>query len=46
MFSVLDEKQLLILFFSIQSAVGSMLAVQQWKMLSQPFSGSSMAQYK
>ena len=27
-FSVLDEKQLLILFFSVQSAAGSMLAVQ------------------
>ena len=38
MFSVLGEKQLLILFFSVQSAVGSTLAVQQWKMLDPPFS--------
>ena len=45
MFSVLDEKQLLILFFSVQSAVGSTLAVQQWKMLDPPFSGSSVARH-
>ena len=44
-FSVLDEKQLLILFFSVQSAVGSTLAVQQWKMLNPPFSGSSVARH-
>ena len=31
-FSVLGEKQLSILFFSVQSAVGSTLAVQQWKL--------------
>ena len=37
-FSVLGEKQqLLILFFSVQSAVGFTLAVQQWKMLDPPF---------
>ena len=44
-FSVLDEKQLLILFFSVQSAVGSTLAVQQWKMLDPPFSGSSVSRH-
>ena len=42
---VLVEKQLLILFFSVQSAVGSTLAVQQWKMLDPPFSGSSVARH-
>jgi len=42
-FSVLGEKQLLILFSSVQSAVGSTLAMQQWKMLDPPFSGSSVA---
>jgi len=45
MISVLGEKQLLILFFSLQSAVGSTLAVQQWKMLDPPLSGSSVAQH-
>jgi len=44
-FSVLGEKQLLILFFSVQSAAGSTLAVQQWKMLDPPFSGSSVARH-
>jgi len=44
-FSVLGEKQLSILFFSVQSAVGSTLAVQQWKMLDPPFSGLSMARH-
>jgi len=29
--------------FSVQSAAGSTLLVQQWKMLDPPFSGSSVA---
>jgi len=36
---------MLILFFSVQSAAGSMLVVQQRKMLDPPFSGSSVAQH-
>ena len=45
-FSVLGEKQMLILFFSVQSAAaGFTLAVQQCKMLDPPFSGSSVARH-
>ena len=44
-FSVLGEKQMSILFFSVQSAAGSTLAVQQWKVLDPPFSGSSAARH-
>jgi len=44
-FSVLGEKQMSIVFFSVQSAAGSTLAVQQWKMLDPPFSGSSVARH-
>jgi len=32
-FSVLGERQMSIVFFSVQSAAGSTLSVQQWKML-------------
>jgi len=44
-FSVLGEKQMSVVFFSVQSAASSTLAVQQWKMLDLPFSGSSMARH-
>jgi len=44
-FSVLGEREMSIEFFSIQSAAGSTLSVQQWKMLNPPFSGSSVARH-
>jgi len=34
-----------IVLFSAQSAAGSTLSVQQWKMLDPPFSGSSVARH-
>jgi len=44
-FSVLGERQMSIVFFSVQSAAGSTLSVQQWKMLDPLFSGSSMGRH-
>jgi len=36
-FSVLGERQMSIVFFSVQSSAGSTLSVQQWKMFGPPF---------
>ena len=41
-FSVLSERQMTIVFFSVQSAADSTLSVQRWKMLDPPFSGLSV----
>jgi len=44
-FSVLSERQMSIMFFSVKSAAGSMRSVQRWKMLDRPFSGSSVGRH-
>jgi len=40
-----SSAQMSIVFCSVQSAVGSTLSVQQWKMLDPPFSGLAVAQH-
>jgi len=44
-FSVLGERQMSIVFFSVQSAAGSTLSLQLWKMLDPPFSGLSVGRH-
>jgi len=41
-FLVLGERQMSIVFFSVQSAAGSTLSVRRWKMLDPLFSGLSV----
>ena len=44
-FSVLGERKMSIVFFSVQSAAGSTLSVRRRKMLDPPFCGSSMGRH-